>query len=49
VDHEVSPLVGIAALRLLIEGHGGRLWTKPNVPHGAVFSFTLPVAHGSPS
>jgi C4-dicarboxylate-specific signal transduction histidine kinase len=41
--------MGLPISRSLIEGHGGRLWAEPNVPHGAVFSFTLPVAHGSPS
>ena len=23
--------------------HGGRIWVEDNSPHGAVFSFTLPV------
>jgi len=32
--------------RSLVEGQGGRLWATPNSPHGAVFSFTLPVAAG---
>jgi len=41
--------MGLPISRSLIEGHGGRLWARPNVPHGAVFSFTLPVAEGSPS
>jgi C4-dicarboxylate-specific signal transduction histidine kinase len=41
--------MGLPISRSLIEGHGGCLWAEPNVPHGAVFSFTLPVAHGSPS
>jgi C4-dicarboxylate-specific signal transduction histidine kinase len=41
--------MGLPISRSLIEGHGGRLWAEPNVPHGAVFSFTLPAAHGSPS
>ncbi len=34
--------MGLTISRSLIEGHGGRLWAEPNVPHGAVFSFTLP-------
>jgi len=41
--------MGLSISRSLIEGHGGRLWATPNSPHGAVFSFTLPVAGGSPS
>jgi PAS domain S-box-containing protein len=40
--------MGLPISRSLIEGHGGRLWASPNSPHGAVFSFTLPVATGSP-
>jgi PAS domain S-box-containing protein len=41
--------MGLPISRSLIEGNGGRLWAAPNYPHGAVFSFTLPVAAGSPS
>jgi PAS domain S-box-containing protein len=41
--------MGLPISRSLIERHGGRLWARPNSPHGAVFSFTLPVAAGSPS
>src|SRR4029077_13366811 len=41
--------MGLPISRSLIEGHGGRLWATPNSPHGALFSFTLPVATGSPS
>ena len=41
--------MGLPISRSLIEGHGGHLWAEPNVPNGAVFSFTLPnptgVAH----
>jgi PAS domain S-box-containing protein len=40
--------MGLAISRSLIEGHGGRLWSSPNSPHGAIFSFTLPAAAGSP-
>jgi signal transduction histidine kinase len=40
--------MGLPISRSIIEGHGGRLWAEPNVPHGAVFSFTLPVGAGSP-
>jgi len=41
--------MGLPISRSLVEGHGGRLWVTPNSPHGAMFSFTLPVAGGSPS
>lgn len=34
--------MGLPISRSLIEGHGGHLWAEPNVPNGAVFSFTLP-------
>jgi len=57
-DHVFTPFfttkangmgMGLSISRSLIEGHGGRLWATPNVPHGAVFSFTLPVDAESPS
>ena len=41
--------MGLPISRSLIEGHGGRLWAEANVPHGAVFKFTLPLADQSPS
>jgi len=41
--------MGLPISRSLIEGHGGRLFAEANVPHGAVFKFTLPVADQSPS
>jgi PAS domain S-box-containing protein len=41
--------MGLSISRSLIESHGGRLWATPNSPHGAVFSFILPAAGGSPS
>jgi PAS domain S-box-containing protein len=40
--------MGLPISRSLIEGHGGRLWATPNSPHGAIVSFTLPAAAGSP-
>src|SRR4029077_1900593 len=38
--------MGLPISRSLVESHGGRLWATSNMPHGAVFSFTLPVATG---
>ena len=35
--------MGLAISRSIIEAHGGRLWATPNVPHGAVFQFTIPI------
>ena len=40
--------MGLPISRSLVESHGGRLWATPNSPHGAIFSFTLPAAAGSP-
>jgi signal transduction histidine kinase len=34
--------MGLAISRSIVEAHGGRLWATANVPHGAVFQFTLP-------
>lgn len=36
--------LGLSISRSIVESHGGRLWTIPNPPHGAVFRFTLPAA-----
>jgi len=40
--------MGLPISRSLIEAHDGRLWAAHNFPHGASFSFTLPVAGGNP-
>ena len=39
--------MGLPISRSLVERHGGRLWARPNSPHGTVFFFTLPVADGA--
>ena len=41
--------MGLSISRSLVESHGGRLWTTPNSPHGAIFSFTMPAGDGRPS
>jgi signal transduction histidine kinase len=34
--------MGLMFSRSIIENHGGKLWATDNVPHGAIFHFTLP-------
>jgi len=41
--------VGLSICRSIIEAHTGRLWVTPNVPHGAIFQFTVPAHPGSAS
>jgi C4-dicarboxylate-specific signal transduction histidine kinase len=36
--------MGLSICRSIIEAHGGRVWATANVPQGALFEFTLPVA-----
>ena len=35
--------LGLALCRSIVTAHGGRIWVEDNSPHGAVFSFTLPI------
>jgi two-component system sensor histidine kinase KdpD len=38
--------LGLAICRAIVQAHRGRIWAEANTPHGAVFTFTLPL--GSP-
>ncbi|MBT2323649.1 PAS domain S-box protein [Variovorax paradoxus] len=40
--------MGLSISRSIIEAHGGQLWTAPNLPHGAVFRFSLPIGEREP-
>jgi signal transduction histidine kinase len=40
--------MGLWISRSIIEAHQGSLWATANVPHGAVFQYTLPVAQSAP-
>ena len=39
--------MGLSICRAIIEAHDSRLWFTPNVPRGAMFQFTLPVARAA--
>ncbi len=40
--------LGLSICRSIIEAHGGRLWVSENVPHGAIFHFTVPAGSEMP-
>jgi signal transduction histidine kinase len=40
--------MGLRISRSIIESHGGRLWAADHSPHGASFSFTLPIPVEAP-
>jgi signal transduction histidine kinase len=35
--------MGLSICSSIVEAHGGRVWAEPNLPHGAIFHFTLPL------
>src|SRR5271165_2954764 len=37
--------MGLSISRSIVKAHGGRLWAMTNVPKGALFQFTLPIAN----
>lgn len=37
--------VGLSICRTIVESHGGRIWTEPNPLGGAIFHFTVRLAH----
>jgi C4-dicarboxylate-specific signal transduction histidine kinase len=37
--------MGLSLSRSIVTAHGGRLWVMTNVPKGALFQFTLPIAN----
>jgi len=41
--------MGLAICRSIIEAHGGRIWTTPNLPQGAIFQFALPACSETPA
>jgi C4-dicarboxylate-specific signal transduction histidine kinase len=41
--------LGLSICRPIIEAHDGRLWARPNPPHGIIFQFTVPAHTGSAS
>lgn len=36
--------MGLAICRSIVEAHQGRIWAEPNMPHGTVIAFTLPLS-----
>jgi PAS domain S-box-containing protein len=35
--------MGLSICRSIVEAHDGRVWAEPNLPHGAIFHFTVPL------
>ncbi len=40
--------LGLAICHEIISAHGGRIWAENGLEGGAVFTFTIPLAHSSP-
>jgi two-component system, LuxR family, sensor kinase FixL len=36
--------IGLSICRSIIEGHGGKIWARPNEKRGSAFQFTIPIA-----
>jgi PAS domain S-box-containing protein len=36
--------IGLSICRTIVDSHGGRIWVKDNIPNGASFCFSLPLA-----
>jgi PAS domain S-box-containing protein len=36
--------IGLSICRTIVDSHGGRIWVEDNVPNGASFCFSLPLA-----
>ena len=45
-DAKVGLGLGLAIAKGIVEAHGGRIWVEPQDGHGAIFSFSLPLAAG---
>jgi signal transduction histidine kinase len=41
--------MGLSICRSIIEAHGGRIWTTPNLPQGAIFQIALPTCSEAPA
>jgi PAS domain S-box-containing protein len=41
--------MGLSISKSIVEAHSGRISVTPNSPHGAIFSFRLPVASSAPA
>jgi C4-dicarboxylate-specific signal transduction histidine kinase len=39
--------LGLSICRTIVDSHGGRIWLEDNVPNGASFCFSLPLAPGA--